>query len=88
VRKQVKRAILKPAKKRGVLHHLTEVDAKGLRDALEEMPVRMTTMGRTLAEDYPSFQYAALAGRCAAGLLPRTGGGSGGPVAGSAPSPD
>jgi len=71
VRKQVKATILKPAKKRGVLHHLTEVDAKGLRDALEEMPVRMTTMGRTLAEDTPAFQYAALAGRCAAQLAPR-----------------
>lgn len=70
VRKQVKSTILKPAKKRGVVHELTEVDAKGLRDALEEMPVRMTTMGRTLAEDYPSFQYAALAGRCAADRLP------------------
>ena len=78
VRKQVKSTILKPAKKRGVLHHLTEVDAKGLRDALEEMPVRMTTMGRILAEDYASFQYAALAGRCAAEHVRGAGGGSGG----------
>ncbi|MGP5260141.1 DUF3866 family protein [Brachybacterium paraconglomeratum] len=78
VRKQVKSTILKPAKKRGVLHHLTEVDAKGLRDALEEMPVRMTTMGRTLAEDYASFQYAALAGRYAAEHVRGAGGGSGG----------
>ncbi|WP_062950858.1 DUF3866 family protein [Brachybacterium sp. sponge] len=78
VRKQVKSTILKPAKKRGVLHHLTEVDAKGLRDALEEMPVRMTTMGRTVAEDYASFQYAALAGRCAAEQVRGAGGGSGG----------
>ena len=78
VRKQVKSTILKPAKKRGVLHNLTEVDAKGLRDALEEMPVRMTTMGRTLAEDYASFQYAALAGRCAAEHVRGAGGGSGG----------
>ena len=52
-------------------HQLIEVDAKGLRDALEEMPVRMTTMGRTLAEDPSAFQYAALAGRCAASLIPR-----------------
>ena len=59
-----------PAKKRGILHHLTEVDAKGLRDALEDMPVRMTTMGRTLAEDPSPFLYAALAGRCAATLAP------------------
>lgn len=71
VRKQVKSTILKPAKKRGILHHLTEVDAKGLRDALEEMPVRMTTMGRTLAEDPAAFQYAAMAGRCASTLAPR-----------------
>ncbi|MDN5820384.1 MAG: DUF3866 family protein [Brachybacterium sp.] len=71
VRKQVKSTILKPAKKRGVLHQLTEVDAKGLRDALEDMPVRMTTMGRTLAEDPAPFLYAALAGRCAAMLAPR-----------------
>lgn len=68
VRKQVKSTILKPAKKRGILHHLTEVDAKGLRSALEDMPVRMTTMGRTLAEDPSAFLYAALAGRCAATL--------------------
>ncbi|WP_262423710.1 DUF3866 family protein [Brachybacterium sp. Z12] len=54
-----------------MLHHLIEVDAKGLRDALEEMPVRMTTMGRTLAEDPAAFQYAALAGRCAATLAAR-----------------
>ncbi|WP_299305248.1 DUF3866 family protein [uncultured Brachybacterium sp.] len=71
VRKQVKTTILKPAEKRGVRHQLIEVDAKGLRDALEEMPVRMTTMGRTLAEDPSAFQYAALAGRCAASLIPR-----------------
>ncbi|MDN5599490.1 MAG: DUF3866 family protein [Brachybacterium sp.] len=71
VRKQVKSTILKPAKKRGILHHLTEVDAKGLRDALEDIPVRMTTMGRTLAEDPSPFLYAALAGRCAAKLAPR-----------------
>ena len=42
------------------------------------MPVRMTTMGRTLAEDYASFQYAALAGRCAAEHVRGAGGGSGG----------
>src|SRR5699024_12571570 len=71
VRKQVKSTVLKPAKKRGILHHLTEVDAKGLRDALEDMPVRMTTMGRTLAEDPFPFLYAALAGRCAASLVAR-----------------
>lgn len=71
VRKQVKSTIMKPAKKRGVLHQLTEVDGKGLRDALEEMPVRMTTMGRTLAEDPAAFLYAALAGRCAAALSRR-----------------
>ncbi|WP_114854835.1 DUF3866 family protein [Brachybacterium sp. YJGR34] len=71
VRKQVKSTILKPASARGIQHHLTEVDAKGIRGALEEMPVRMTTMGRTLAEDTAAFQYAALAGRCAAQLAPR-----------------
>lgn len=70
VRKQVKSTILKPAEKRGISHQLTEVDAKGLRDALEEMPVRMTTMGRTLAEDPSAFLYAAMAGRCAAKLIP------------------
>ncbi len=69
VRKQVKSSIIKPAQKRGILHEMVEIDAKGLRDALEEMPVRMTSMGRTLAEDSSSFLYAALAGRCAAQLL-------------------
>ncbi|MGP9536945.1 DUF3866 family protein [Brachybacterium sp. AOP43-C2-M15] len=71
VRKQVKSTITRPAKERGILHRLTEVHATGLRDALEDIPVRMTTMGRTLAEDPAAFQYAGLAGRCAASFLPR-----------------
>ncbi|MFC5299468.1 DUF3866 family protein [Brachybacterium tyrofermentans] len=70
VREQVKSSIIKPSRARGTEHVLAEIDAKGLRDALEEMPVRLSTMGRSLGEDPEAFRYAALAGRCAAGLIP------------------
>ncbi|GAA1487741.1 DUF3866 family protein [Brachybacterium sacelli] len=71
VQEQVKTAIVAPGRERGIEHVLTEVDAKGLRDALEEMPLRLSTMGRSLGEDPEAFRYAALAGRCAATLVPR-----------------
>ncbi|MEE1617405.1 DUF3866 family protein [Brachybacterium sp. J153] len=70
VREQVETSILAPSMSRGGAHRIVGVDARGLRDALEEMPVRLSTMGRTLAEDPESFLYAALAGRRAAELLP------------------
>ncbi|GAA1485004.1 DUF3866 family protein [Brachybacterium fresconis] len=71
VREQVKTSIMDEARGHGTEHLLTEVDAKGLRDALEDIPVRMSTMGRSLGEDPEAFRYAALAGRCAATLAPR-----------------
>lgn len=70
VQKQVESTIVEPGRARGIEHQLCGIDAKGLRDALEDMPVRLTTMGRTLAEDPEAFQYAALAGRCAASAIP------------------
>jgi hypothetical protein len=50
-------------------HRLVEVDATGLREALEASPVRLWTMGRGLDDDEPAFLAAAAAGRHAAGLL-------------------
>ncbi|MFC7374493.1 MULTISPECIES: DUF3866 family protein [unclassified Brachybacterium] len=70
VREQVKTSIMEPARARGIEHQLAEVDARGLRDALEDVPVRLSTMGRSLAEDPEAFRYAAMAGRCAASLIP------------------
>ena len=47
-----------------------EVDISGLADALSATPVRLSTMGRTLAQDQAAFLTAAAAGRFAATLLP------------------
>jgi hypothetical protein len=44
------------------------VDTEGLEAALEGLPVRLSTMGRGLAEDRPYFLAAAAAGRYAAQL--------------------
>ncbi|MGP5596797.1 DUF3866 family protein [Brachybacterium alimentarium] len=70
VREQVESTIVEEGRARGIEHEVCGVDAKGLRDALEDVPVRLSTMGRTLAEDPEAFRYAALAGRCGASLLP------------------
>jgi hypothetical protein len=45
------------------------VDTEGLDAALTDVPVRLSTMGRGLAEDRPYFLAAAAAGRFAAQLL-------------------
>lgn len=45
------------------------VDPAGLDDALRALPVRLSTMGRGLDEDYAYFLVNAAAGRFAAGLL-------------------
>jgi hypothetical protein len=45
------------------------VDTEGLDAALADLPVRLSTMGRGLAEDRPYFLSAAAAGRFAAQLL-------------------
>jgi hypothetical protein len=51
-------------------HRIVTVDCGGLMAALEGSPVRLSTMGRGLAEDRPAFLAAAAAGRHAASLVP------------------
>jgi hypothetical protein len=50
-------------------HRLVEVPVGGLDEALATSPVRLSTMGRGLAEDRSYFVAAAAAGRHAAALL-------------------
>jgi hypothetical protein len=50
-------------------HTLVTVPAGGLLEALRECPVRLSTMGRGLADDTAYFLAAAAAGRHAARLL-------------------
>ncbi len=54
-------------------HRLVEVPVEGLREALEASPVRLSTMGRGLAEDLDYFLTAAAAGRHAVDLVASTG---------------
>ena len=56
-------------------HRLVEVGVAGLLEALAASPVRLSTMGRGLAEDPAAFLASAAAGRHAAALLPATGSG-------------
>jgi len=49
-------------------HRLVEVPAGGLRRALEDVPVRLSTMGRGLDEDEAAFLASAAAGAHAAVL--------------------
>ncbi|MGA5299202.1 DUF3866 family protein [Nucisporomicrobium flavum] len=51
------------------LHRIVEVATHGLDAALLESPVKLSTMGRGLAEDHAYFVSAAVAGRHAASLL-------------------
>lgn len=46
-----------------------DIDISGLHDALSDSPVRLSTMGRGLAQDPAAFLAAAAAGRHAASLL-------------------
>jgi hypothetical protein len=57
---------LKPLAER---HRVVTVPTQGLDEALRASPVRLSTMGRGLDEDYAYFLAAAAAGRHAAGLL-------------------
>ena len=50
-------------------HRLVDVPLAGLYAALEAYPVRLSTMGRGLAQDPGYFLAAAAAGRHAAALL-------------------
>ncbi|MEV4708094.1 DUF3866 family protein [Actinoplanes sp. NPDC049316] len=51
------------------LHRIVEVATHGLDAALLDSPVKLSTMGRGLAEDHAYFVTAAVAGRHAASLL-------------------
>ena len=53
----------------GARHRLVDVGVEGLEEALLELPVKPSTMGRGLEEDRASFLGAAAAGRHAASLL-------------------
>lgn len=55
----------------GDRHALVTVPTAGLPELLDECPVRLSTMGRGLAEDPAYFLAAAAAGRHAARLLAR-----------------
>ena len=47
-------------------HHVVETSPDDLEQALRDLPIRVSTMGRGLDEDYASFLYSALAGALAA----------------------
>ncbi|MBK6874280.1 MAG: DUF3866 family protein [Kineosporiaceae bacterium] len=50
-------------------HTLVEVGLQGLRAALDDSPVRLSTMGRGVDADEPAFLAAAAAGRHAVAML-------------------
>jgi hypothetical protein len=51
-------------------HELISVPVDGLEEMLRQSPVKLSTMGRGLAEDLAGFLASATAGRHAASLLP------------------
>jgi hypothetical protein len=53
----------------GSRHRIVTVSVDGLDAALRALPLRLSTMGRGLDEDYAYFVAAAAAGRHAAALL-------------------
>ncbi|MCT1866059.1 DUF3866 family protein [Dermabacter sp. p3-SID358] len=56
--------------KRGLApHHVVGSSGEGLDDAICDLPIRVSTMGRGFDEDHASFLYSALAGRIAATRL-------------------
>ncbi|WP_459642025.1 DUF3866 family protein [Kineococcus sp. NUM-3379] len=63
------RALCAPTALRAAPHRLRVVPVAGLDEALATCPVRLSTMGRGLAEDRAAFLAAAAAGRHAAALL-------------------
>jgi hypothetical protein len=60
--------VIKQAEPLGTRHRLVRVSVAGLREALAECPVPLSTMGRDLAADPEYFLAAAAAGRHAAAL--------------------
>lgn len=67
-REQVE-SVVSSAAAHGVAHEMREVAMDGLQAALAAVPVRLSTMGRGLAEDPAAFLWAAAAGRAAAELI-------------------
>lgn len=59
-------AAVEPLRKR---HELVSVDVTGLDEALRALPVELSTMGRSLDEDFYYFLGCAAAGRRAAALV-------------------
>lgn len=51
------------------IHRLVDVDPTGLLEALADTPVRLSTMGRGLAQDPAAFLASAVAGAHAASLV-------------------
>ncbi|MCG7309133.1 DUF3866 family protein [Brachybacterium sp. ACRRE] len=68
VRQQLERSVVEPALSRGVGHRIVDVPRAGLREALDDSPVGLRTMGRGMEEDPWPFLFAAAAGRHAARL--------------------
>lgn len=68
VRGQLETGVVEPALARGVEHRIVEVPRAGLREALDDSPVGLRTMGRGMEEDPWPFLFAAAAGRHAARL--------------------
>ncbi|UQN30756.1 DUF3866 family protein [Brachybacterium kimchii] len=68
VRQQLESGVVEPALTRGVGHRIMDVPRAGLREALDDSPVGLRTMGRGMEEDPWPFLFAAAAGRHAARL--------------------
>ncbi|MFE5774914.1 DUF3866 family protein [Brachybacterium sp. NPDC056505] len=68
VRQQLERGVVEPALTRGIGHRIVDVPRAGLREALDDSPVGLRTMGRGMEEDPWPFLFAAAAGRHAARL--------------------
>lgn len=69
VQEQLASSIVEPSAQRGIEHTVVETDPVGVHEALGALPVRLSTMGRGLAEDTAAFSFAAAAGRAAAAAL-------------------
>jgi hypothetical protein len=65
-------SVMAAAKVLAATHALVTVSVSGLREVLADCPVRLSTMGRDLADDPAYFLAAAAAGRHAATLHPTT----------------
>jgi hypothetical protein len=73
VREQLETTVCAPAGRTAPAHEVRQIPTDGIAKALEQLPVRLSTMGRSLEEDFCAFLYAAIAGRAAAALIPPRG---------------